>query len=367
VVRDAGSRWGTTVDGESIDEHELQPGEAIAIGETVLRFESELSPIATTMAPIRKDTGKREPEPAAVTPKPPRQPSPTDLIKLVGRKILRFDLQSIVARARTGIVFRARDVERNRDVAFKAFYPTIFTDNTAMDRFLRAAKTMLPIRHENLVTLYMAGRKEGFCFTACEFVEGESASQLIERVGISGMLPWELGMKIAVQIARALAVAEEHQIVHRNVTPRNILIRESDKVAKLGDLVLVKALEGVHAVQVTKPGELVGELPYMSPEQTTGDGNLDCRSDLYGLGATLYAVLTGRPPLEGRNPAETIFKIQTQKPDRPTKYHLSIPPLFEGLILRLLAKRPEDRYQTATNLLSDLHRVAKYQGYSLPM
>jgi serine/threonine-protein kinase len=252
-------------------------------------------------------------------------------------------------------------------VAFKVFYPAMFADETAMARFLRAAKTMLPIRHENLVTLYMAGRKEDFCFTASEFVEGESAAQLKERVGISGMLSWEQALRIAAHIGQALAVAEEHRIVHRNVTPQNILIRASDKVAKLGDLILAKAMEGIHAVQVTRPGELVGELAYMSPEQTAGDKGVDCRSDLYGLGATLYAVLTGRPPLEGRNRADMILKIQTQPPEKPTKYHLAISPMFEGVILRLLAKRPDDRYQTAKDLLADLARVAKFQGFSLPI
>jgi serine/threonine-protein kinase len=368
LLQDAGSRWGTTVNGENIDGHELQPGDVLGIGETELRYEPEASPIAATMAPVRLGPAKREAVPAETpSAKPARSMAPAEIAKLVGRKILRFELRSIVAQARTGIVFRACDTEKSRDVAFKVFYPMMFQDETAMERFLRAAKTMLPIRHENLVTLYMAGRREGLCFTACEFLDGESAAQLIERVGIGGMLTWDHALKIAAQIARALVVAEQHKIVHRNVTPRNILIREGDRLAKLGDLIFAKALEGVHAVQVTRPGELVGELAYMSPEQTTGESSIDCRSDIYGLGATLYALLTGRPPLEGRNPAETIVKIQTQEPEKPSKYHLSIPPLFEGLVLRMLAKRPENRHQTAQDLLADLARVAKFQGFSLPM
>jgi serine/threonine-protein kinase len=104
----------------------------------------------------------------------------------------------------------------------------------------------------------------------------------------------------------------------------------------------------------------------MSPEQTGAGVPVDCRSDIYCLGATLYALLTGRPPLEARNAADTIAKIQTETPVDPTKHHLSIPPLFEGVVLRMLAKRPDDRYQTAANLLTDLERAAKYQGISLP-
>jgi len=302
----------------------------------------------------------------AAIPGPDSQPAPVDLANPVGSRILGYDIQAIVARARTGIVYRAVDSEQNKDVAFKVFFPTMFADLTAMQRFTRAVNTMLPIQHENLVRLYAAGRIEDSCYTACEFVDGESAAQMIERIGISGMLPWEHTLRIAAHVARALEVAEEHNVVHRNVTPRNILIRKSDRMAKLGDLILAKAVEGLDAIQVTNPGELVGDLSYMSPEQTGAGGPVDCRADIYCLGATLYALLTGRPPLEGRNTIETMTKIQTQQPDEPTKYHLSIPPLFEGVILRMLAKRPDDRYQTAADLLTDLERSAKYQGISLP-
>ena len=297
---------------------------------------------------------------------PDRQPAPADLTDLVGSRVLGYDIQAVVARARTGIVYRAHESAKNRVVAFKVFYPTMFKDLTAKQRFTRAVNTMLPIQHENLVRLYAAGRIEDSCYTASEFVDGESAAQMIERIGISGMLPWEHTLRIAAYVARALQVAEEHNIVHRNVTPRNILIRNSDRVAKLGDLIFAKAVEGLNAIQVTNPGELVGDLSYMPPEQTGAGGPVDCRSDIYCLGATLYALLTGRPPLEGRNPADTIMKIRTQQPDEPTKYHLSIPPLFEDVILHMLAKRPDDRYQTAADLLTDLERAAKYQGTSLP-
>jgi serine/threonine protein kinase len=364
VLHDHGSRWGTAVNGQWIDRRELQPGDVITLGETDLRFEDATAVIASTLVPFRHDAARQESPPPR---KPASSPSPAELAKLVGRRILRFDIHSVIAPARTGIVFRACDAENGGDVAFKVFYPRMFQTDAAMERFVRAAKTMLSIRHESLVALYLAGRHEGLCFTASEYVDGESAAQLIERVGISGMLSWERALRIAVQIAQALAVAEEHHIVHRNVTPRNILIRCSDGVAKLGDLIFAKALEGVQAVQVTQPGELIGELAYMSPEQTGAADVIDCRSDLYGLGATLYALLTGRPPLEGRDPAETIHKIQTQEPEPPRKYHLSISPLFEGVVLRMLAKRPADRYQTAGQLLTDLRRVAQYQGYSLPM
>jgi serine/threonine-protein kinase len=379
--------------------HQLQPGDRITVGETELLFQREPSPDAPTLAkPDDRQDESSGPQGIDVSweavgasgedggdedaPSPPApllqagEGSPerqaqgardaiSELGRLVGKRFARFQVESLVARAQTGVVFRACDPENERAVALKIFYPENFHDDQNVRRFLRAVRTMLPIRHDNLVTLYHAGRSRGLCYTASELVEGESAAELIQRIGISGMLPWQHAFRIAVHVARALTVAEAHGIIHRNVTPRNVLIRSSDRLAKLGDLVLAKAMEGTRHEQITRPGELVGALEYTSPEQTTAARPPDTRSDLYSLGATLYALLTGRPPLEGRSPAETILKIQTEEPVKPTQYHLAIPPLLEDVVLRLLAKRPEDRPQTAATLLKSLDNVARYQGLRL--
>ena len=158
-----------------------------------------------------------------------------------------------------------------------------------------------------------------------------------------------------------VGVRTQHQIVHRKITPRCILVRRVDGAAKLGGLGLAKSLDDDAAARVTRAGEIVGDLAYCSPEQSLGK-HVDARSDLYNLGAALYALLTGRPPCEGRSLAETLDKIQSQPPEPPTKYHLAIPPLLEGIVLRLLAKRPDDRFADATALRMDLERVAKYLG-----
>src|SRR5579883_3175736 len=134
----------------------------------------------------------------------------------------------------------------------------------------------------------------------------------------------------------------------------------TDKLCKLGDLVLAKALEG--AETITRPGELVGDIEYMSPERTRGVTDLDARADLYGLGATVDALLTGRPPFQGETAIEVITKIRQHEPVRPTQYQLSIAPAFEGAVLRLLAKKPEDRFQTAGELVRELVRIAKFNG-----
>src|SRR5262249_8469158 len=141
--------------------------------------------------------------------------------------------------------------------------------------------------------------------------------------------------------------------------------RQGDKTVLLGDLMLAKALEGSLAQQVTQPGQLVGDVGYMSPERTRGAGDIDGRSDIYGLGATVYALIAGRPPFTGASLPELIGKIRSVEPEKPKKYQMAVPDLFQGTVFRMLAKRPEDRFQTATELLADLDRVGKFAGVTV--
>jgi serine/threonine-protein kinase len=195
-----------------------------------------------------------------------------------------------------------------------------------------------------------------------EYVDGESLARVIERIGVAGMLDWRDAFRVAVQIGRALDTAYQHKIIHRNVTPENILQRKSDKRVKLGDLMLAKALEGTQARQVTTPGQLVGDVAYMSPERTRDQAAVDHRSDIYGLGATVYALLTGRPPLKANSLAELVRKIRDEQPAPPKKHQLSIPDLFQDIVLKMLAKSPDDRFQKPAEFLKELNAVAKYQG-----
>jgi serine/threonine-protein kinase len=192
-----------------------------------------------------------------------------------------------------------------------------------------------------------------------ELVDGESLTQVIKRIGVAGMLDWKHAFRVATHVTRALQFAHEQHIIHRNVTPQNILVQASDKTTKLGDLMLAKALEGTMAQQVTRPGELVGAVEYMAPERTRGIQEIDGRADIYGLGATLYALLTGHPPFEGQTLVEKITRIRQSEPVKPSKYQIGINGFFEGAVLKMLAKRPEDRFETAGALLKELERIGK--------
>ncbi len=378
LIRDEGSHWGTVVNDETVPECELQPGDVIRLGGTELRLDVASTPSATTLAPPRRVDASLEPSEADAMaktsaapiiptkrPVPPPQAAPgANLNALVGTRLNRYRIETVVARASMGMVFRALDEEKKRGVALKILWPELSAQQDNSQRFLRAIRTMMPIKHKNLIRLYGAGRTSGYCFMAMEFVKGESVAKLIQRIGIAGMLPWKRSFRVLLHVARALEVAHEHNVVHRNITPQNILIREHDQAAKLGDLMLAKALEGTLAESVTRSGDTVGELAYISPEQSEGLRKLDHRSDLYSLGATVYAVLTGRPPFEATSPARLIADIESRPPDPPTKYHMSIPDRFADVVLRLLKKRPEDRFESPTALIRELEQLAKLEGLS---
>ena len=175
------------------------------------------------------------------------------------------------------------------------------------------------------------------------------------------MLDWRYGYRVAVHIARALEYAHGCSIIHRNVAPNSIVLETAGKTAKLGDLMFAKALEGNLGQQITRPGELVGDVAFLSPERTRAEAEVDERSDLYGLGATLYALLAGRPPFEG-GLIEMIARIRQTEPIRPTKYQMSIPHRLEEAVLKLMAKAPADRFPSAKALLADLERIGKMHG-----
>lgn len=347
---DAGSTGGTYVGNQRIDEHPLKPGDVFQLGDTKIRFALESQDDETTLG-----AGFRNPPPT-------KSPKMKDLI---GETLSDYRLDEIIAAGRSGVVFKGVDTVKDRPVAVKVLTPDLAREEEQKERFVRAMKTMLPIRHPNIVRLYNAGKKGPFCWAAMEYVDGESLTKVIERIGIQNMLDWKEVFRVAWQIGGALNTAYEHKIIHRNVTPANILRRHSDKACLLGDLMLAKGLEGTLAQQVTQPGQLVGELPYMSPERTQQDANVDCRSDLYGLGATLYALLAGRPPIEGTSLTELVSNVRKKIPVSPKTYQLSIHDKFSDLVLHLLEKRPEDRYLTPAGMLKDLEAIGRYNG--IPM
>lgn len=345
----------TFVNGKKIEEHRLKPGDVIQVGDTQLRLTVGDLPLDVALA---QSAGAKTQPAEAATEKMQK------LETLVGGALAHYDISFIIGKGRSGLVFHATDTKDNRPVALKVLHPEFSQDEEEMQRFVRGMKTVLPLRHPHLVTLYAAGRTGPYCWMAMEYVAGENLQQVIDRIGVAGILDWRQAFQIAWQISQTLDYVDEQNILHRNVTPTNILRDAANKTVKLGDLMLSKALEGPLARQVTRPGEVLGDVAYMSPERTRGTTDLDVRSDLYGLGATVYALLTGQPPVTGMTLVEKIARIRQTEPERPKKFQMSIPAPFEDAVMKLLAKQPELRYQTPRELIADLQRVARSIGMS---
>jgi serine/threonine protein kinase len=344
---DKGSSGGTFVNGQRAEESVLHLGDVIQVGDTQLRFQRDGDNATTLMGGPKLAGGEEK--------------ATEELAEMSGRTLGHYVIGEVLGKGSSSVVFRATHGEDGKEVALKVMQPTFSKSDEEMQRFIRAMKTVLPLRHDNLVALYGAGKSGPYCWLAMELVEGESLVAVIQRIGVAGMLDWKYAYRVAVHVGRALEYAHGESIIHRNVTPAKILIRTADKAAKLGDLMLAKALEGTLAQAVTKPGVMLGDVAYLSPERTAGDAKVDARSDLFSLGSTVYALLTGKSPFAGTSVVDTIANIRKADPVKPTKYQMSIPGLFEGVVLKLLAKAPDDRYQSASELLAELERIGKFQ------
>ncbi len=341
---------GTTVGGLRIQEHRLKHGEEIQVGNTRLKLFTSAATVADAQTLEQADKSSHS---LRIRP---------DEGVLTGTTISRYELGPVLARGQTGTLYKARDVRDGREVAAKVLYADFARDEVKLRRFMRAMKAAVGLHHANLVALCGAGKHGEACWYAMEYVEGETLTQVLERLGTRKMINWKYTLAAGMQIARALEALHEKHVIHRNVAPENILIRSKDKVAKLGDMVLAELQDGTEPPPVLKPGELLGCVPYMAPERTRNAPDVDIRADIYSLGATLYTMLTGKPPFEGKSVTELVTRIRQEDPIPPNRFQDSLPDEFQDVVEKMLAKRPEMRYQTPAQAARALERVAKEQA-----
>jgi serine/threonine protein kinase len=358
TVSDLGGAGGTSVNGELITTKQVVAlGDVIGIGMTKLRVQGDPTDTERT---IRKPPSPAARAPAAV---PPPDVLPEDASLLTGLTLADYKVGPVLAYGSTAVIYKATSTLDNQTIALKVFHASFGHNDEAKARFLRCSRTVLNLRHPHIIRIFQAGETGPFCWMAMEYFEGgESLAKVIQRIGIANILDWRYGLRIAVHVARGLEFALKHQIVHRNITPGSILYRGSDRFAKLGDLMLAKTLTEEDAGRVTSKGSLVGDIEYMSPERLFGEAEIDGRSDLYELGATVYALLTGKPPIACKSPKEGMESFQKNEPIPPKRVQLSIPDRFEAIVLKMLARKPADRFQTPNELLTALEKVAKSEG-----
>jgi beta-lactam-binding protein with PASTA domain len=247
-------------------------------------------------------------------------------------------------------VYLAEDKELGRRVALKLLDDRHANDDQFVERFRREAQSAAGLNHPNIVSIFDRGQAEGTYYIAMEYLDGRTLKELLVR---NGPTPVPIAIDYARQILGALAFAHRGGIVHRDIKPHNIVVRKDGRL-KVTDFGIARS----GASQMTEAGSIVGTAQYLSPEQARG-APVDARSDLYSLGIVLYEMLTGKVPHTGDAPVEIAMKHLTAVPDPPSKLRPDIPHDLDAIVMRALAKDPEQRYGSAEEMDADLARVAR--------
>lgn len=266
------------------------------------------------------------------------------------KRIGRYEIVRELARGGMGVVLLARHAELGREVALKVMRGSA-ADKGMVQRFIAEAQTVAQLDHPNIVRVHEVGKEGEDPFLVMDLIEGESLEDTLKR---QGTLPNREVGEIGRALAEALEHAHERSIVHRDVKPANVLIDKEGRPL-LTDFGLAKDLSAGEGL--TQEGQWVGTPGYMPPEQASGDlRRIDRKSDVYGLGGTLYALLSGRPPFETKTAHETLKAIQETRPTPLRELRADVSPDLEAVILKCLEKQPESRYASARELAEDLGR-----------
>jgi hypothetical protein len=262
----------------------------------------------------------------------------TTLARALGSQ---YQIVRLLGRGGMGAVYMAHEPFLERDVAVKVL-PSEFGTGTARERFLREARTAARLSHPNIVPLYTFGQAEDVLYYVMGYVEGESLEARLQREG--RLAPDEV-RRITSELAEALEYAHQKGVVHRDIKPDNVLLERATGRALLTDFGVAK--QSAKAETLTQTGMIVGTPHYMSPEQASGDRDIDGRSDIYSLGVMAYRMATGRLPFEGSNLRELLAQHATRSPVAPTQIVTSLPLDIDTVITRALLKEPAQRWPNA--------------------
>ena len=271
-----------------------------------------------------------------------------------GRMVGEFRLLRRLGKGGMAEVWLAEQTSLKRNVALKFLRSDLNSDDTYIRRFETEAKAAAGLNHPNIVQVYSTGVDQSEHFIAQEYVHGQTLRALLQK---KGPLDVSLALLIMRQTAAALQAAAERGIVHRDIKPENIMITRKGEV-KVADFGLAQVNFGGERLNLTQEGTTMGTPLYMSPEQVHGKP-LDHRSDVYSFGVTCYHMLTGQPPFNGDSPVAVAVQHVNNEPAPLSQKRSDLPKPVCDIVHRMMAKRPEDRYASAQEVLADIRKIAK--------
>jgi len=261
----------------------------------------------------------------------------------------RYEVLEQIGAGGMAIVYKAKDLLLNRVVTIKVLRDQFVTDEDFIRRFRREAQSAASLSHPNIVSVYDVGKEGDTEYIVMEYVEGRNLKEIIREYA---PLSTDQSINLGRQITEAIQNAHEHHIIHRDIKPHNILVT-SEGQAKVTDFGIARA---VSSATVTHTGDIIGSVHYMSPEQAKGLQSNE-QSDIYSLGIVLYELITGKVPYDGETPITIALKHLQEQPVLPSKINPRIEKEFEAVIMRAIAKSPEQRYLSAKDLLADLDHI----------
>ena len=274
-----------------------------------------------------------------------------DLIgKVIGN---RYEIISEAGNGGMATVYKAKDNILNRLVAIKVLKDEFTTDQEFVKRFNTEAQSAARLTHPNIVSVYDVGYEEenNLYYIVMELIKGKTLKEIIVN---DGALSWKWAVNIAMQIASALEAAHKENIIHRDIKPHNIIITE-EGVAKVTDFGIAKAVSNS---TITAFGTTIGSVHYFSPEQAKG-GITDAKSDIYSLGVVMYEMLTSKVPFDADTPVSVALKHMQEEPIEPIEINEDIPSAVNSIVMKAMQKDPINRYQSATEMISDLGKALK--------
>ncbi|MDT5290364.1 MAG: eukaryotic-like serine/threonine-protein kinase [Mycobacterium sp.] len=276
----------------------------------------------------------------------------------------RYEVGEILGFGGMSEVHLARDVRLHRDVAVKVLRADLARDPSFYLRFRREAQNAAALNHPAIVAVYDTGEAETpngpLPYIVMEYVEGVTLRDIVQN---DGPMDTRRGIEVIADACQALNFSHQHGIIHRDVKPANIMISNAGAV-KVMDFGIARALAD-SGTPVTRTGAVIGTAQYLSPEQASGE-SVDARSDVYSLGCVLYEILTGDPPFVGDTPVAVAYQHVRKDPTPPSQRHGAISPELDAVVLKALAKNPENRYQSAADMRTDLIRVHSGEAPTAP-